>query len=417
AKRVSCSHLFRPAAMSSSSSCRLVAALVLVSSLTGCTSDRRTDAERAIRFDTLPGGAVVVTNSERGIWDSASAWRLVEELRIGRVDGDGPDAFSDVHDIAVDGAGNVYVLQRITKSIHVFDPTGRFVRTIGRAGKGPGEFEHPNGMAFDPAGRLWVADPKNGRYVAFDTLGGVLRSARRELDSYRFQWDGTVDSAGRILESVSVWSDSGRSTAYVRFDTTFATADTILTSAPRSQEEMLATTYVLRRGSGETLFLGVPFAPEDVATHDPRGYLWTANTGDYRIVQRDFNGDTIRVVARGASPLPVTSEERAAAIARLDSLAQGVRYDASRIPSTHPVLEWFAVAPDGTLWVALTARDGAAERLFDVFDAEGRYLGQVTVPRGLQPPVRVTRDAIYAVVRDELDVPMVVRLRVVRPAN
>ena len=55
--------------------------------------------------------------------------------------------------------------------------------------------------------------------------------------------------------------------------------------------------------------------------------------------------------------------------------------------------------------------------VFDVFDPEGRYLGEVRMLFLLSTsPAPVIRDGmIYGTVRDELDVPYVVRARVVRP--
>ncbi len=54
---------------------------------------------------------------------------------------------------------------------------------------------------------------------------------------------------------------------------------------------------------------------------------------------------------------------------------------------------------------------GAPE--WDVFDAEGRYLGVVTMPDRFAP--RLFRgDHIYGVWRDELDVQYVLRLKIVQ---
>ena len=50
---------------------------------------------------------------------------------------------------------------------------------------------------------------------------------------------------------------------------------------------------------------------------------------------------------------------------------------------------------------------------WDVFDGEGRYLGVVSMPPRFQARSFVG-DGIYGVIRDGLDVPYVVRLRVVR---
>jgi hypothetical protein len=52
-----------------------------------------------------------------------------------------------------------------------------------------------------------------------------------------------------------------------------------------------------------------------------------------------------------------------------------------------------------------------------VFDTQGRYLGRLRAPVdvGGSPPPVFRGDRIYAVTRDELDVPYIVRLRIVEP--
>ena len=53
---------------------------------------------------------------------------------------------------------------------------------------------------------------------------------------------------------------------------------------------------------------------------------------------------------------------------------------------------------------------------WDVFDAEGRFLGVVSMPKRFAPRVFVD-DKIYGVWRDELDVQYVVRMRIVGDLN
>ena len=67
--------------------------------------------------------------------------------------------------------GDVYVAEshtdvadpKLVGRISVFDKGGKFLRTIGKTGTGPGEFRTPHGLAFDSKGRLVVADRHNHR--------------------------------------------------------------------------------------------------------------------------------------------------------------------------------------------------------------------------------------------------------------
>lgn len=60
-----------------------------------------------------------------------------------------------------------------------FDKNGKFLKTWGKKGTGPGEFDAPHGLAMDSAGRLFVADRGNSRIQIFDQEGKFLTDWRQ----------------------------------------------------------------------------------------------------------------------------------------------------------------------------------------------------------------------------------------------
>ncbi len=60
-----------------------------------------------------------------------------------------------------------------------FSKDGKFIKTWGKVGKGPGEFDVPHGLAMDSAGRLFVADRSNDRIQIFDQDGKFLADWRQ----------------------------------------------------------------------------------------------------------------------------------------------------------------------------------------------------------------------------------------------
>ncbi len=95
-------------------------------------------------------------------------------LTLGKpgVRGNPPEALTDPTDVVTDpGNGDVYVAESHTDvtdpnligRISVFNKNGKFLRTIGKAGTGPGEFRTPHALEFDSKGRLIVADRHNHR--------------------------------------------------------------------------------------------------------------------------------------------------------------------------------------------------------------------------------------------------------------
>jgi sugar lactone lactonase YvrE len=339
-----------------------------------------------------------------------TAWRLVEDLRIGTA-AEGPQSFSTVAGLEVDGAGRIYVIDRQAQEIRLFDSTGTFVRRIGRPGRGPGEFVGANGLAWDPDGRLWVVDQKGERYTLFDATGRVLKTQLRGLLWYGWRWEGTVDTGGRLLENQTLRGGPEPVPVILRFDRGFARTDTF--PFPRAQ---LPDDFFRFEQGSTVLFTSIPFAPKLHWRIDPRGRLWFGASDRYRIVVRRLEGDTLRIVERAEPPIPVSGAEADSAAALVAKAAgDESQVDRSRIPRVKPAFSGVSLDDAGRLWVHPAVRAGESKDVLDVFDPDGRYLGRVTVPFAFSSsqPVVIRRDRFYTVTEDADGVPYVVRARIV----
>ena len=108
-------------------------------------------------------------------------------VRLGNRDGPGALAGRDL--IAMDGRGRFYATSVARRGeIAIFGPDGRFLRLLGRTGKGPGEFSMPHPITFGTADTMIVFDPSNYRIstlspsyepVATVPITGYARDALR----------------------------------------------------------------------------------------------------------------------------------------------------------------------------------------------------------------------------------------------
>lgn len=73
--------------------------------------------------------------------------------------------------IAVDGDQLVYICDCHRHCIKVFSNTGKYVRTIGQKGQGPGDLYGPEYITFSTMGDLWVNDGGNRRIQLFSPDG------------------------------------------------------------------------------------------------------------------------------------------------------------------------------------------------------------------------------------------------------
>jgi DNA-binding beta-propeller fold protein YncE len=87
------------------------------------------------------------------------------------------------NDLVLDREQNLYVLDSQNKMVKVYNPSGQFLRRIGRAGGGDGHFAFPIAMAINyriendvEVGELFVADKQSSRIQVFDLAGNYLRT-------------------------------------------------------------------------------------------------------------------------------------------------------------------------------------------------------------------------------------------------
>jgi DNA-binding beta-propeller fold protein YncE len=136
-------------------------------------------APSAGELKNFPGedkkGSVVIKFSPEG--------KVLMTLGKPGVRGNPPEALTDPTDVVTDPAnGDVYVAESHTDvedpnlvgRISVFDKTGKFLRVIGKAGTGPGEFRTPHALEFDSKGRLVVADRHNHRIQVLTKAGKFI---------------------------------------------------------------------------------------------------------------------------------------------------------------------------------------------------------------------------------------------------
>lgn len=96
-----------------------------------------------------------------------------EVLRIGVSDGELYEMFGDIEDVAVNGEGDIFILDYQHKKAFIYHSDGSFKHSIGGPGAGPGEFEFPKAIGTDDQGRVIVADSKL-RISIFDPHDGVF---------------------------------------------------------------------------------------------------------------------------------------------------------------------------------------------------------------------------------------------------
>ena len=107
---------------------------------------------------------------------------LVMTLGTPGVAGTGHDEFDAPTEVAIAPNGDIYVADGHSRGsgetgnarIMKFDRNGEFIKTWGRKGMGPGEFDEIHSLELDSRGWLFVADRQNNRIQVFDAEGNFI---------------------------------------------------------------------------------------------------------------------------------------------------------------------------------------------------------------------------------------------------
>jgi DNA-binding beta-propeller fold protein YncE len=90
--------------------------------------------------------------------------------------------FRQVTDMTWDAAGNTYISDGyINSRVAKVDKNGKWLKSFGEPGSGPGQFNTPHSIAADAQGNIYVADRGNGRIQVFDEEGKFLREIKIDV--------------------------------------------------------------------------------------------------------------------------------------------------------------------------------------------------------------------------------------------
>ncbi len=390
----------------------LVTSLVVLS---GCSGRAGAPSAWTVTRDTLPSGAVRVTNTPPT--GSPAPDRVLEEnLRIGTREGQGPAQFGAIMGLAVLSDGRIAVLDGQAKQVRLFDRTGAYLESFGGEGQGPGELEVGWGLMRDRRDRLWVPDYRNARMSVFDPDSGFLRSFPMKISSYGYFWSGAMLADGRIVELALVPSGFvlrvyGRDMNQV--DSALLAK---LPPEPANPGDSPNSFVWTAPDRSRAVYITVPFYPLTRRAFGPSGDVWSsppAGDPSYRITRGSLDGDTAVVLETKRPPVPVSPAERDSAIqsirAQFADYSAHVDLDWSKIPRVRPAISGMFVSESGQLWVRTPATSTGVR--FDVYARDGSHLRTVETSRAIapQPPPIVRGDTLWAVVKDAVGVQYVVR--------
>lgn len=307
------------------------------------------------------------------VYELRDIWRLESETPEGDL------VFGTVNEVTEDGEGNVYLLDTQLKTVHLISPEGEYVRSIGRAGEGPGELDDPTGVFIAPDSTIGIVDTK--RLVFFTRAGVLAGEWKPELSGY--SWYGLLQmfpSSKRYVVSLKRRRRVEQTISTECLAGLFDKTGGLLASlAKRSWDIRPGEPFLFDEEETEVLsYLSV--------AEDGSVYI-SPEFSEYSIHCFDPDGNLRMVIEREYEPVRREKEDVSELISYWRNVYRRVRQLDIRVEVFERNVTRLYARDDGWLWVE-TSRGwdnlpGGVADILDVFDSDGRFVRQAVLRKDI----------------------------------
>ncbi len=376
------------------------AVLMALIFLAGCRDrDKRADAGKQepaypVAIEIIEG--VKTVRNPEFPKEGVITYSLQEELTIGGESGGMESVLNRPQDVKIDSQGNIYVMDWGDVDIKVFSPDGQQLRTIGKRGQGPGEFDVPASFVISADDKIILLSGRQFQISVLDNLGTYLSGFKVE----GFCQALGVDRNHRIYYSQLLTPEPIITEEYQKIENKMALVQADYEGKAKVKLgeylDFIQLRKMAKSGGGATttsLTSREAFKTSWLVGPDDRVYL--GYNKDYLLEVYDPNWKLLFQFGRQFTPIrhPGYSPDKGH-------------------PEFYPAFsDWRKFFDEKeNLWLEQYVAEGVEGHVFDVFSSEGIYLKQVRVPETL---LLVRRDKAYSIIRTEEEFLVVKRFRMV----
>lgn len=304
---------------------------------------------------TKEGGVTVVKNPKESI-HANSILVLKEDFALGGLNATGDYAFSSLRAAAIGDDGTIFVMDDKDSHVKMFDRAGKYVKTFGRKGQGPGELNLPNSISINRGKGEIMIQEVSRRLSYFGLDGSFLRNqSMKEVWGLR----GRVDSKGNIVLQEAIMDPKDPRYVTKKFDPDL---------------KLLAE---LAKSPAPTPTVFNPLMAVSYWTIDKDDNVVYGYPKTYEIDIFGPSHSIVKKILKDYDPVEITEAEKEAERKDIASAGVSMKLEFDKF---HPAFKRFFLSDKGHIFVETweTAKDG--KTIHDIFDAEGRFLSRIALP-------------------------------------
>ncbi|MEP6835400.1 MAG: 6-bladed beta-propeller [Gemmatimonas sp.] len=341
-----------------------------------------------------------------------AAWKLSPDpvLRIGE-DQTSATEFLRITGMTRTATGNIIIANSGTNELRVFSSAGKFVKSFGRRGAGPGEFQSMRWVGKN-GDSVYLHDSQSMRISTFTVNGGFVTSKLipSVMRGARIYPMARFSNGDFLLQPIRARSQSTQRADGVFRDSTPAG---ILLDAHPDSATWIGPFPFMSWLAYNPVGLGTQPAV-DLYEFGPKSrwvvwgnLLWIGDEASNELMLVDKAGKIVNRVQLPWAPRPYDKLvfERAAksALAQLSAEERNrftqAEYSTKYLPRFEPSFKQFLVAPEGQLWVERFHFDPATPGECVVMTRAGTVVAHLTIPGNFEPQ-EIGSDYVLGVARD-----------------
>ncbi|HYW34353.1 MAG TPA: 6-bladed beta-propeller [Balneolaceae bacterium] len=329
-----------------------------------------------------------------------------------------------INNVAVDRKGNIYLADQSQAKIDIVSPEGNYLGSIGKRGRGPGDFNHLKGVAIY-TDTLYVLENNPDRFSAFRLDNRhlirmkpfpIILVKKHRLGAPKLIYpraDGTYE----VVFPNYTMARFGTPYNYVTFSMlkhNLEPADTVVRRLPPSRYFL----YTNPKNGGKVNFarFGKGLVPKTLVAFDGQGHLYEARSDSMNIQVFNAAGQKIRDLSHHYSPPAFTQGDLDSIVSKLQATRWKKDFRAA-IKQNHvqKAGHWMAmrnllVDNKDRCWVELV-NPRRNKQTWWVFNTKGKLKWQCKLPKQVHLYVVRNQEA-YGILKRQGKYPIIVRYHI-----
>ena len=356
---------------------RRILSLITISCVMFWTSGRSSHGQTTGATIEVIDGIELIHNTETPLYPNKTV-TFIEELSLGGEDQGEDIILYEPLWFEADDYANIYISELQDQVIKVFSPDGKYIKTIGAKGSGPGEFQMISSLALTKDGKLVVTDQSANRTSFFDSSGRFLKSFQWHKGQYNF-----------ILIKGSSYVYGERAYSGTRQFGFFYVKEIDFDGKEIGfyGEFTMVEPLIVRHSDGGITYTGLPVSRRSIFIGDKdREWFYHCLNNKYIIEVYDASGKLFRKIDRPYEPVPFTKKDEDKYKERFknyrfEEVKKAV--ENMKMPKVKNVVSKMHVDDDSRLWIRTNEVEEEGDSkltAYDIYNSDGYYFARIWTP-------------------------------------